>query len=71
MQKLFGVCLRSVSDYEKKGNMMARVLVTGANGHLGVDAVRALLNHEHDVVAFVRPTSDLRGLARLPISRSP
>jgi dihydroflavonol-4-reductase len=57
-----------VSDYEKKGNVMARVLVTGANGHLGANTVRALLNHEHDVVAFVRPTSDLRGLAGLPIS---
>lgn len=47
---------------------MARVLVTGANGHLGSNTVRALLNHEHEVVAFVRPTSDLRGLAGLPIS---
>lgn len=47
---------------------MARVLVTGANGHLGANTVRALLNHEHEVVAFVRPASDLRGLAGLPIS---
>lgn len=47
---------------------MARVLVTGANGHLGANTVRALLNHEHQVVAFVRPTSDLRGLEGLPIT---
>lgn len=47
---------------------MTKVLVTGANGHLGANTVRALLNHEHQVVAFVRPTSDLRGLTGLPIS---
>lgn len=47
---------------------MARVLVTGANGHLGANTVRALLKHEHEVVAFVRPTSDLRGLAGLPVA---
>lgn len=47
---------------------MARVLVTGSNGHLGANIVRALLNHKHDVVAFVRPTSDLRGLAGLPVT---
>jgi dihydroflavonol-4-reductase len=46
---------------------MTRVLVTGANGHLGANVVRALLNHDHAVVAFVRPTSDLRGLAGLDI----
>lgn len=39
-----------------------RVLLTGANGHLGANTARALLHHEHDVVAFVRPGSDLRGL---------
>lgn len=46
---------------------MTRVLVTGANGHLGANTVRALLEHGHEVVAFVRPTSDLRGLAGLDI----
>lgn len=46
---------------------MTRVLVTGANGHLGANTVRALLSHGHEVVAFVRPTSDLRGLAGLDI----
>lgn len=46
---------------------MTRVLVTGANGHLGANTVRALLKEGHEVVAFVRPTSDLRGLAGLDI----
>ena len=46
---------------------MARVLVTGANGHLGANTVRALLGHGHQVVAFVRPAADLRGLASLNI----
>lgn len=48
--------------------LVAKVLITGANGHLGANTVRALLKHEHEVVAFVRRTSDLRGLAGLPIS---
>lgn len=39
-----------------------RVLLTGANGHLGATTAKALLHHEHEVVAFVRPSSDLRGL---------
>jgi len=46
---------------------MTRVLVTGANGHLGANTVRALLAKNHEVIAFVRPTSDLRGLAGLPL----
>jgi len=47
---------------------MSRVLLTGANGHLGANVVRALLKHGHQVVAFVRPASDLRGLAGLDLS---
>ena len=46
---------------------MTRVLVTGANGHLGANTVRALLGRGHEVVAFVRPAADLRGLAGLDI----
>jgi len=46
---------------------MTRVLVTGANGHLGANTVRALLGHGHEVVAFVRPAADLRGLAGLDV----
>jgi dihydroflavonol-4-reductase len=46
---------------------MTRILLTGANGHLGANTVRALLRHGHQVVAFVRPAADLRGLAGLDI----
>lgn len=45
-----------------------KVLVTGANGHLGANTIRALLNRGHEVVAFVRPTADRRGLAGLKVS---
>ena len=41
---------------------MARVLVTGASGHLGANLVRAALGRGHEVVALVRRSSDLRGL---------
>jgi dihydroflavonol-4-reductase len=47
---------------------MTRVLVTGANGHLGANTVRALLAKKHEVIAFVRPSSDLQGLIGLPIT---
>ncbi|QHT69552.1 NAD-dependent epimerase/dehydratase family protein [Rhodocytophaga rosea] len=46
------------------------VLVTGANGHLGLNTVRSLLNKGYQVKAFVRKTSDLQGLANLPLSLS-
>ncbi|TNF37881.1 MAG: NAD-dependent epimerase/dehydratase family protein [Deltaproteobacteria bacterium] len=39
-----------------------RALVTGANGHVGVNLVRAARDAGYAVVALVRPTSDLRGL---------
>lgn len=44
---------------------MPRALVTGANGHLGANLVRALLARDYEVVPFVRKTSDLRGLEKL------
>lgn len=39
-----------------------KVLVTGANGLLGSNLVRALIADGHDVRALVRATADLRGL---------
>ena len=39
-----------------------KILLTGANGHLGANIARQLLKREHEVVAFVRQTSDLRSL---------
>jgi len=46
---------------------MTRVLLTGANGHLGANLVRSLLKHGYQVIAFVRPGADLRGLAGLDV----
>ena len=45
-----------------------KVLLTGANGHVGSNTARSLLNREHEVVAFVRPSADLRGLEGLAVS---
>jgi dihydroflavonol-4-reductase len=39
-----------------------RVLITGANGHLGANVARALLKHGYEVIPFVRQNADLRGL---------
>lgn len=39
-----------------------RVLVTGANGHVGCNLVRELSSRGHEVVAMVRKGGDLRGL---------
>ena len=44
-----------------------RVLITGANGHIGANTVRELLNRDYEVVAFVRESSDLRGLNELDV----
>lgn len=43
--------------------MAERVLVTGASGFIGSHLARRLLHEGHDVVALVRPTSDLWRLA--------
>lgn len=48
--------------------MKSKILVTGANGHLGANTVRSLLKRNYDVNVFVRDNSDLRGLAGLPVS---
>ncbi len=44
-----------------------RVLVTGANGHIGANVVRALLVKGCTVKAFVRKKADCRGLEGLQI----
>lgn len=48
--------------------MSKSILVTGANGHLGVNTVRALLKKGYRVTAFVRKTSNLNGLNGLPLT---
>ena len=46
---------------------MARVFITGANGHIGTHTTREVLKRGHKGVAFVRRTSDLRGLEGLDL----
>jgi dihydroflavonol-4-reductase len=46
---------------------MARILVTGANGHIGSNIVRELCDRGHEVVAFVRATADRQSLDGLPV----
>ncbi|MGZ3421490.1 MAG: NAD-dependent epimerase/dehydratase family protein [Polyangiales bacterium] len=41
---------------------MKQALVTGANGHIGSNLVRELVEHGYRVVALVREGADLRGL---------
>jgi dihydroflavonol-4-reductase len=43
------------------------VLVTGASGHIGAHLVRGLLEQGRAVRAFVRPTSNLKGLEGLDV----
>lgn len=47
--------------------MRKKILVTGANGHLGVNTIRALLKNGHEVTAFVRKTSNMSGLNGLSL----
>lgn len=47
---------------------MKKVFITGANGHVGANTVRALLDMGYTVKAMVRKTSDLRGLQKLDIT---
>jgi dihydroflavonol-4-reductase len=46
-----------------------KALVTGANGLIGANLVRELLEAGHDVRAMVRPTSDLRSLEGVTVER--
>lgn len=47
-----------------------RSLVTGANGHVGANLVRALLDAGDDVVAFTRNGADIRGLDGLNVTHA-
>lgn len=42
-----------------------KVMVTGANGHIGSNTVRALLALGHDVTALIRKSADTRGIDEL------
>jgi len=44
-----------------------KVLVTGANGHIGANVCRELLQQGHEARAFVRKTADMHGLKGLKI----
>ncbi|HEU4611524.1 MAG TPA: NAD-dependent epimerase/dehydratase family protein [Kofleriaceae bacterium] len=44
-----------------------RVVVTGANGHIGSNIVRVLIEQGHSVVALVRPRADRRALDGLAV----
>ncbi len=46
---------------------MAAVLVTGANGHIGAQTVRRLLEQGHKVIGTVREGADMRGLQGLDV----
>jgi len=47
---------------------MAKVLVTGANGHVGANTLRSLLVRGHEPVPCVRQGSDLRGIEKLGLA---
>ncbi len=57
------------STYRSLGGiLMARVLVTGANGHIGNVLIRQLIERGDEVVAFVRPSADLSSLEGLELT---
>jgi len=47
-----------------------KALVTGSNGLIGSNIVRALLNQGHQVRGLVRATSDLRSLMGLDLEQA-
>jgi dihydroflavonol-4-reductase len=57
--------LPDILDHEHHASM--RVVVTGANGHIGSNIVRQLVEGGDEVTAFVRPRSDRRALDGLAI----
>lgn len=46
---------------------MAKILVTGATGHIGANVVREAHAGHHEVTAFCRPRSDRRGIDGVPV----
>jgi nucleoside-diphosphate-sugar epimerase len=49
-------------DRGSSGGTNMKVLITGANGHIGAHVVRACESRGHEVKALVRKGADLRGL---------
>lgn len=47
-----------------------RVLVTGGTGFVGSHLIEALVARDQEVVCLVRPTSDLRWIASLPVQKA-
>lgn len=45
-----------------------KVFMTGANGFVGLNVVRALVEHGHDVTTYVRPTSNVKFLEPLGVT---
>jgi dihydroflavonol-4-reductase len=49
---------------------MKKVLITGANGFLGIHLAREFFRLGYQIKIFVRPGADLRGLAQIPLEIS-
>lgn len=49
---------------------MKKILITGANGFLGINLTRQFFSLGYQVKAFVRPGADLRGLSGIPVQIS-
>lgn len=54
-------------DPTEDSRQESRVLVTGAGGFLGSHVVRALLAESRPVRAFIRKSTNVEGIARLPV----
>src|ERR1700740_947877 len=49
---------------------MKKILITGANGFLGINLTREFFRLGYQVKIFVRPGADLRGLSGIPVEIS-
>ena len=65
---LFAVLGTWTSQYAAADETAKQVLVFGGSGGLGSEVVRAAITAGHSVAVFVRPTSDRRRLAGLPVT---